>query len=272
MNRVLGERGQRPLERITQVYSQVDETLLLTYRELDHYPNREGQAGQVRNAENGPVPVAYRGAWTRSEGKAPRWPGGRGPKIYAYLKDFPALAELLGAVKELGCPAIVVVDGISREVVEKFRCGHIAFAREALDMQGVANECDLAILNAGHGTTAALLLAGKPVLLLPLYLEQIMLASAVRRMGAGLWASNRNGAQIVGRLRNMLEEAGRTQGSPLQGAAAAFARRYAGVDPLKENEAIVAGLESLMEREVEGARDESGRTSSAMFAPRGVLV
>ena len=240
MNQVLAERKQPALERITQLYSQVDETLLLTYRELDHYPNRQEQAGQVRSGEDGPVPVKYWGAWTKSEGKRPQWPGGSGPKIYAYLKDFPALPELLGALKELGNPAIVLVDGIAREVVERFRCEHIAFSREAMDMGAVASECDLAILNAGHGTTAAMLLAGKPILQIPIYLEQAMLAEAVRRMGAGLCASNRNGAQIVERLREMLGT------ERYRARAAEFAARYARLDAAEAKKEMTGMIDDLL--------------------------
>ena len=40
MNRVLERRGAAPLERVAQLYGKVDETLLTTLAEFDHYPGR----------------------------------------------------------------------------------------------------------------------------------------------------------------------------------------------------------------------------------------
>jgi UDP:flavonoid glycosyltransferase YjiC (YdhE family) len=61
----------------------------------------------------------------------------------------------------------------------------VDFEDRPLDLGAAARECDFAILNAGHGATAPMLLAGKPVLELPLQLEQSLTASAVADMGAG---------------------------------------------------------------------------------------
>jgi len=43
MNQVLHALGQPPLDRITQMYAQVDENFLATFPELDHYPDRSGE-------------------------------------------------------------------------------------------------------------------------------------------------------------------------------------------------------------------------------------
>ena len=39
-------------------------------------------------------------------------------------------------------------------------------------------QCDVAVLNGGHGVTSQMLLAGKPVLEIPLAMEQRLLTSA----------------------------------------------------------------------------------------------
>ena len=226
MNQVLIERKQPPLDRITRMYAEVDETLLLTYRELDHYPWRKDGR--------------YWGAWTNNPGQAPEWPKGSGRRIYAYLKDFPAASELLGALKELGNPAIVLVDGISRAIQDQYRCENIAYQTEPLDMQAVGKECDLGILNAGHGTTAAMLLAGRAILQLPIYLEQAMLANATRRMGAAQCASTKDGPAVARKLHEMLGADRYAE------AARAFAAKQAGYDPPRRNEQMLARLESLI--------------------------
>jgi len=92
-----------------------------------------------------------------------------------------------------------------------------------------------------------MLLAGKPMLLLPIYLEQRLLADAVQRMGAGLWASFDNGAAAVAvaGFTQISQELGRTQASPLQ-AARSFAQRYAAFDPTEANERLLCTLEQLI--------------------------
>jgi UDP:flavonoid glycosyltransferase YjiC (YdhE family) len=51
-------------------------------------------------------------------------------------------------------------------------------------MERMARECDLALCHGGAGTTAALLLAGKPMLLVPSQMEQAMTAHRIAAMGA----------------------------------------------------------------------------------------
>jgi UDP:flavonoid glycosyltransferase YjiC (YdhE family) len=55
-------------------------------------------------------------------------------------------------------------------------------------LEAVGRECDLAILNGNHGLTAAMLLAGRPMLQLPIYLEQAHNALGAQRMGMAVSA------------------------------------------------------------------------------------
>src|SRR5439155_12369678 len=103
------------------------------------------------------------------------------------------------------------------------------FETEKQDLATVGRECDVAITNGNHGTTAALLLAGKPVLHVPLYLEQVMLARRVADIGAGVHLPTGQPEAMCRCLTQLL------QSSHLRRSAAAFATRYAGFDAAAEN-------------------------------------
>jgi hypothetical protein len=224
-NAVLSAWGQPPLERLASLYHPSDEHFLVTFEELDHYSGRAG--------------ARYWGAWPSGFGKPPQWPAGQGKKIYAYLKPFQELPALLGAIRRSGCPAIVYCDGISPEVQSQFSCATLRFENEPLDMDLVGRECDLAILNANHGTAVRILMAGKPSLQIPIYVEQSLLAGAMMRIGAALGASPASAAEINQQLTRLLTSDCCTEG------ARAFAARYRDFDPQRQIAAILDRLEEL---------------------------
>lgn len=159
-NRLLDYWKAPRLDRLAQLYADADETLLTTFRELDHYGDR-GDAARY----DGPV--------IGTGGEAPRWPeGGEGPRVYAYLKPSPGLPHVLAALRDRGCPTLVSPDGISRAMREQFECATLRFETRRLDLAQVGAACDLAVLNGNHGTTCAMLLAGRPILQLPRTLER----------------------------------------------------------------------------------------------------
>jgi hypothetical protein len=249
MNAQLGEWGQPALARVTQLYSEVDEAFLVTFPELDHYLGRAsaGYWGPIYSSDGG--------------GKCD-WPDGRGGRVFGYLKNFSAVGALLEALARSGRPAVVVADGIPGGVRGRFAgCGTMRFEDRPVDIGAAARECDLAVLNAGHGATAAALLAGKPVLLVPVHLEQGLLArAAVRNTGAGLEASYKDGADAAAKLEAMLATEKYAE------AARAFAARYAGFDPAAQAGRMVGRVEELLE----GA-GRRPRTSAAARSRAGVF-
>jgi hypothetical protein len=227
MNRCLEAFDQAPVERITQIYGDADATFLTTFKELDHFlPWRRG--------------AKYWGAWTVAGGKPPQWPQCSGKRVYAYLKHCPALPKVLRWLAESGRPTLAYVDTPNAALLEQFTAPTLRYERERLDMNRVAHECDVAVLHAPHGTTAAMLLAGKPLALLPMFLEQGLMAHAVCRMGAGEQA-------VVTRPEFASEQLEKVVSSPRYAEAARqFAAKYDGYDPVEANERLLDAVEGVL--------------------------
>jgi hypothetical protein len=225
INAALDRWGQPPLERVAQLYRSLDEDFLLTFPEIDCYPRAAG--------------TKHWGVWSAGMGEPPRWPPGRGAKIFAYLKPFPALPQLLAALNGLPNPCLVYVPGLDPKHREELRNPTLRLAEAPVEMAQVARECDVAILNGTHATAVAMLLAGKPALHIPIFLEQAINAGAAERLGAAISASPGDAKQITAALHRLLTQ------DQFAAAARSFAVRYANYDPESQIERIVNRADEL---------------------------
>jgi hypothetical protein len=231
VNRVLRRWKQPEVRRLGQLYSDADESFLTTFPELEQYPRRDAGPGAF-----------YWGPVLGSGGGAdPAWPNATGKRVFAYLKRFDGLGELVAALKSKRLATLLYLDGPA-DAAREFECETISVARERLDMARVADECDAAVLHAGQGTTAALLMAGKPLLNIPLVLEQRLTANAVERLGAGLVApASTGGNEIAEKLDALLGEPENAD------AARRFAAKYAAFEPAAQVIRMVERVEGMLE-------------------------
>ncbi|MCZ7646506.1 MAG: tetratricopeptide repeat protein [Planctomycetota bacterium] len=223
VNRVLDLIRAPRMERLGRLFGEMDEQILTTFRELDHYPERLGGN--------------YWGLCSYFRGVEPNWPG-EGKRIFAYLKNSKHLQGILQALQMTGQPALVVPDGLPEDVIKKFASETIRFDRRLYDLKTVGREHTLSVHNANHGTMVQLLLAGKPALLAPLHLEQLTLAKRTEQLGVGLVLAEEKPEEIAPRLQTVLN------GAVYQASAKAFAERYKGFDPEKQGERLYAQLET----------------------------
>jgi UDP:flavonoid glycosyltransferase YjiC (YdhE family) len=172
MNEVLAAYGVDPLATIGQLFT--GRTMLLTYPELDIYPERG--FGE------------YFGIPHSSEGSAtPDWPAGQGPRVFAYLYPYyENLPALLDALAALDAPSLILCRGVAADLRRKHTGRSVMLSDEAMAVSRLLPQCDLVVCHASHQMTAQALLAGKPLLLLPTQLEQFIIMRRVVRLGAGL--------------------------------------------------------------------------------------
>jgi UDP:flavonoid glycosyltransferase YjiC (YdhE family) len=226
VNKVLGVMKVKPLAHMEDLFK-ADEQLLLGFRELDHYPQRQngnylGIFPSTLNAED------------------PKWPAAGNRRIFAYLHPFKTLPVLLQVIGKLGLRTILYAPDVPDEFKKKNSSETIAWATRPLDMKKVAAQCDVGITSGTYGTTCDLLLAGKPVLMMPQNLERIMVARRVLQTRAGLVAPINRPKLFGPRLRALLSDKRFTE------SARAFAKRHARFTQQWQTETMLAAIEKLV--------------------------
>lgn len=228
VNQLLLDWNRPPLACLSELYARVDDTVLTTFPELDHFqPPRDGE---------------YWGTLPSMPGAPPRWPEAGGKRIFGYLKPNPHLPEILKGLIRLRLPTIVFVPGIPADSCPGFSTAMMRVVSEPLDVQRVAQECDVAITHGGHGTTVEVLLRGKPLLILPQNLEQRLTAQNLHRIGAGLGVSPQQPKAVLERLSTLLHH------PKFAAGAAQFAARHQSFDATATHERLVNRIAELATR------------------------
>ena len=177
-NRVLERHGAAPIAQGWQLFSG-DRALVCDWPELDVY----GRAT---------LPPGDRW-WGRSfdtaAGLAPEWPDGSGPRVFAYLKgEHPDVAAVLRALAARACRTLCYLPDVAAGRPKPVEDASIRYAGAPVNLASALRECDLVVCHAGGSTVAQSLLAGVPLLMLPLQGEQGLNALGVVRMRAGVAA------------------------------------------------------------------------------------
>jgi len=188
----------------------------------------------------------YCGALTAAdEGAATPWPAGDAPCCFVALRaQHPLLPALVEALRQRGRRAVLqLADGTPEQAAALSRDG-IAVARTPVPLDQVRAEASHAVSDGHTAITQALLLAGKPLLLLPTLLEQGMLARRVAALGAGRLIDGATAAPDAAALGAALHE---LLADPAYAAAAqAFAERHREQSDARTLAAVIKRIEALL--------------------------
>jgi hypothetical protein len=212
INAVLSAFGAVPLGSIGDLF--VGHAMLLTYPELDIYPERG--------------PAEYYGVPRSGEGSAvPDWPSGRGPRVFGYLYNyFVGLDPLLVALRRLDAPTLLLCRGVNSDLVRRHVGGSVNVTEEPMSVSKVLPQAELVVCHGSHQMTAQSLLLGKPLLMLPTQLEQFLIMRRVVRFGAALGIDPAVPDADYGKALSDLAGQG-----GYANRAREFAQRYAAHDP-----------------------------------------
>ena len=226
INAVLAGYARPRLDYLAQLF-QVAEDSLLSFPELDHYPQRG--------------PARYWGMLPAAVAEDSTWPMVAGPRVFSYLR--PETSHVEAALQALcGLPGSVLIyaPGLAAELMQRYAAPHVSFSPVPVDLNKVARQADAALTYASPAATVAFLMAGKPVLMIPGHLEQFLFAKRVEEMGAGLI---QNPEQAPHQLATMLRQV--IDGPGFRANAGAFARKYANFDQNAVIGHIVTRIEEL---------------------------
>lgn len=210
---------------------------LCTFRDLDHYPAR------VQDSK-------YFGILT-----ARRYPAVRVPEfeVFAYLRDCPQGDALIAALAQSKLRTLVYWPDAGHRHHYRHESSQLKISDRAVQLEHVLGGCRFVVGYGSHHLTAESLLAGKPLLLLPNYLEQELTCRAVERLGAGISTIGKGRKMRLNRLiAQMCDD------ESLRTAAEGFAAKQDSWSAEESAEALAESCENMV--------------SSHLVAPRKVVA
>lgn len=226
-NGVLAHHGAAPFSWAADLLLG-DTQLLNTWPELDQYGRP-------------PSPVAWLGPiYLPGAGVKPQWPAGEGPLVFAYLRTVdPNHAEVLAALAQEPCRVLCYLPEVAAGRAPPVMSPNIAYAGGPVSMRDALAVAQLFVTHAGDSTAQALM-AGVPVMMLPMQLEQFLTARRIAAAGMGVnTAALPPPSDWRKAVRHMLS-------TPTYATAAqAFAARHAGYSAAKGAADAALVLEGL---------------------------
>ncbi|HEY4998771.1 MAG TPA: nucleotide disphospho-sugar-binding domain-containing protein [Usitatibacter sp.] len=185
--------------------------LLCTFPEIDPFGPRQG--------------VEYVGPQgDATSGLDLRWRDTPGKRVFAYLKPRnPRFEAVLSGLRALDAEVLVAAPGMAPDQAQAASTARMLVVGEAVNLDLVLPGASLCVAHAGSGLAARALVAGVPMALLPLQLEQFLIAKRIENAGSAAVVSPEEAAPDFGPwLASLLDRAS------LREAAARHAEAHRG--------------------------------------------
>ena len=236
-NNVLQALNVPPLNNLGELFT-ADKQFLLSFKELDHYPDR--------------INGNYLGMFAQSNhGITPDWPAGITKKVYAYIHAHQSTEALLTVLAQGNFASIIYAPDVPNSLKNKYQSEKLRFSAQALDLQRVAADCHIAITNATFATTTAFLLHGIPVLVIPTNLERTMLTRRLDELGASVTVKPDNPDALKPAIHALFTA------NKYGEAAKAFSARYQRMNLNWQTEKMTNEIEDLLPKEKDPVKTKS---------------
>jgi UDP:flavonoid glycosyltransferase YjiC (YdhE family) len=214
------------LRRLRDLFAGVP-CFLCSFPELDHYPDR-------------PDADPYGEVFAPSRGPAAAWPDAAGERLYVDLDPrHPALSAIVEALDRLGLPTLLQAAGMPARQADAIERATIQVTTTT-NRASVLSGCDIVICQ-GQEVAVPALLAGKPLLMLPVFVEQTMTLHRVATQGLGHGIEpTADATAIDAAVRRLVDD------RACRLRAANFARLYDGYRPGIAIDAIADAIDELL--------------------------
>ena len=151
---------------------------------------------------------------------------------------------MLQAIDASGVDALIYASGIADVLVRRYTNERMTLSREIYDMGQALAEADGLLCHGSFGTVWEGLLAGVPMICLPVHMEQLLATTALTNLGAAIQLGNDATKEaIADAIRDLLRRPSYTQ------AAESIAQKYSDFDPaIQITELVDASLSTIRGR------------------------
>lgn len=194
INILLRRRNQNELTHLTELFA-VDRVVISTFPELDLYEDKRKNTdyciGSTAILADSPVSFI----------------SDERPRILAYLKPgYPHIEMLIAALARCKASVFIACPKGAAQLFTPYVSERFQFSTELVDLQGAMSNVDLFV---GHGNATSCkesLLAGNPMVVLPIQLEQLLTGKKIQEAGFGVLIEKISGVDdLVKRFDDLLD-------------------------------------------------------------------